>query len=98
MSKKTERCICSKHRGISLIKRTYKLYSSLINKRVAKISENFLQEEHNGFRMERSCIARDFIIKQLIEKRTEFNLETHLAFIDYDKAFDRVARGKLENS
>ena len=48
--------------------------------------------------MERSCIARDFIIKQLIEKRTEFNLETHLAFIDYDKAFDRVARGKLENS
>jgi hypothetical protein len=30
-----------------------------------------------------------------MEKRKEFNLETHSAFIDYKKAFDMVNRRKL---
>ena len=41
---------------------------------------------------------KGFIINQLIEKRTELNLETHKAFIDYEKAFDRLDRGKLWNN
>jgi hypothetical protein len=36
-----------------------------------------------------------FTIKQVTEKRREYNLETHIAFIDYEKAFDRVNRNKL---
>jgi predicted ribosome quality control (RQC) complex YloA/Tae2 family protein len=31
----------------------------------------------------------------IIEKHREFNIETHLAFIDYKKAFDKVSRHKL---
>jgi hypothetical protein len=34
-------------------------------------------------------------VKQTIEKRREFNLETHMAFLDLEKAFDRVNRNKL---
>jgi hypothetical protein len=34
-------------------------------------------------------------MKLLIEKRREFNLEIHLAFLDYVKTFDRVKREKL---
>ena len=37
------------------------------------------------------------MINQLIEKHREFNLETPIAFIDYEKAFDRADRGKLWN-
>jgi hypothetical protein len=33
----------------------------------------------------------------LIEKRTEFNLETYLLFIDYEKAFDNIQRQVLFN-
>ena len=33
----------------------------------------------------------------LIEKRKEFNLETHLLFIDYEKAFDNIQRPVLFN-
>jgi hypothetical protein len=29
-------------------------------------------------------------MKLLIEKRREVNLETHFAFVDYEKAFDKV--------
>jgi hypothetical protein len=34
-------------------------------------------------------------LKIIIEKHREFNIETHLAFIDYKKAFDNVNRNKL---
>lgn len=38
-----------------------------------------------------------FCVKFIIGKRREFNLETQLAFIGYEKAFDE-ARGHLEKS
>jgi hypothetical protein len=34
-------------------------------------------------------------LKIIIQKHREFNIETHLAFIDYKKAFDKVNRHKL---
>jgi hypothetical protein len=34
-------------------------------------------------------------MKQTIEKRREFNLGTHMAFLDLEKAFDRVNRNQL---
>jgi hypothetical protein len=37
---------------------------------------------------------RVFRMKLLIEKRREFNLETQFAFVDYEKAFDKVKRQK----
>ena len=40
----------------------------------------------------RSCTDPKFCLKLLIEKRREFNLETHLLFIDYEKAFDNIQR------
>ena len=33
-----------------------------------------------------------FIVKQIIKKRQEFNLESDLIFIDNEKVFDRVDR------
>ena len=53
-------------------------------------SEAFMMETQNGFRKERSCTDPTFCLKLLIEKRREFNLETHLLFIDYEKAFDNI--------
>src|SRR5215475_4051120 len=54
-----------------------------------------LLEEQNGFRRGRSCINNVFTLKQTIAKRREFNLETHMAFLDLEKAFDRVNRNQL---
>lgn len=44
-------------------------------------------EEQNGSQVKHSCTDTTFTIKQLIKKRV-FNLETHLAFINYEKVFD----------
>jgi len=38
-----------------------------------------------------------FGLKVLIEKRREFNLETHLLFVDYETAFDNIQRQILFN-
>jgi hypothetical protein len=35
------------------------------------------------------------VLKLLIENNREYNIETHLAFVDIRKAFDRVDRIKL---
>ena len=45
----------------------------------------------------RSCTDPTFCLKLLIEKRRECNLETHLLFIDYEKAFDNIQRHILFN-
>ena len=34
-------------------------------------------------------------MKLLIEKRIKYNFQTHLWYIDFEKAYDRVMRGKL---
>jgi hypothetical protein len=39
-----------------------------------------------------------FALRQLIEKTIEYNRELHLAFIDLEKAFDRVNREDIWNS
>jgi hypothetical protein len=43
----------------------------------------------------RSCIDNALIIKQTTEKRREFNLETHMAFLDLEKGFDRTNLNQL---
>jgi hypothetical protein len=60
--------------------------------KLQKYSEAFVTETENGFRKGRSCTDPTFCLKLLIEERREFNLETHLLFIDYEKAFDHIQR------
>jgi hypothetical protein len=59
------------------------------------ITEAILLENQSGFRKGRSCIDNVFALNQIIEKRREFNLKMHIAFIDLEKAFDRINRSKL---
>ena len=51
--------------------------------------EKILGEEQNGFRKGRSCCDGYFTMKLLIQKHREFNVETQIAFIDFQKAFDK---------
>jgi hypothetical protein len=52
-------------------------------------------EEQNGFRKGRSWSDGYFSLKLIIEKHREFNIETHLAFVDFKKTFHKVNRKKL---
>jgi hypothetical protein len=57
--------------------------------------EVLLLADKSGFRKGCSYIDNAFTLNQIIEKRREFNMEMHIGFIDLEKAFDRVNKGKL---
>jgi hypothetical protein len=74
---------------------SYKIYAKIIARRTGRIIEPLISEEQNGFRKGRSCTDSIFLIQQLVEKHREYNLETHLLFVDFKKVFDSVIRNKL---
>ncbi|XP_030753480.1 uncharacterized protein LOC115880423 [Sitophilus oryzae] len=70
-----------------------RLYGRILKERV---EESFKEiEEQGGFRAGRSCIDNIFVLQQIIEKRRARNLDTHLVFIDLEKAYDMVPLKKL---
>lgn len=48
-----------------------------------------------GFRAGRSCSDNTFTLRQLIDKRLAYGLETHLIFIDIRKACGSVTQKKM---
>lgn len=93
--KKGDRRSCTNYRGVSLISHVVKVYSRVLANRLQAVSEEALVESQAGFRPMRSTMDQTFVLRQLFEKRREYNQDTYLAFIDLEKAFDRVDRSWL---
>ena len=85
------------YRGISLLSTVYKIYSSILNKRITKYAEenNIFADEQNGFRSGRSCQDHIYSLTTIIRNRRQQGKSTYVAFIDMEKAFDRVDRDLL---
>lgn len=85
------------YRGITLAATMYKLYCSVLNDRLSKWLENNdkLADEQNGFRKGRSTIDHLASLTSIIESRLKKRLPTFAAFIDFQKAYDRIDRSTL---
>jgi sorting nexin-29 len=92
--KKGNRRDCDNYRGISLLNTGYKIFANFIKNRLNKYYD-IIGEEQNGFQKGGSCCDGYFTVKILIGKHREFNMETHIAFVDFKKAFDQVNRMEL---
>ncbi|XP_030754536.1 uncharacterized protein LOC115881259 [Sitophilus oryzae] len=91
--KKGDKKRSSNYRGISLTSSMGRLYGRILKERVEESFEEI--EEQGGFRAGRSCTDNIFVLQQIIEKRRARNLDTHLVFIDLEKAYDTVPLKKL---
>lgn len=78
------------YRPISLGSTISKIFSKLLEKRISSGLMEQQPIEQAGFRHGFSTSDHLFTLNQLIEKANEFQLELHLAFIDYKKAFDSL--------
>ena len=89
--------IPTQYRGIALLSIVYKLFTSVINMRLVKFLENndLLREEQNGFRKARSCADHAYVLNTIIRNRLLNNQPTYVAFLDAEKAFDRIDRTLL---
>lgn len=93
--KKGDKHDCSNYRGISILNVAYKVYSTILKRKLQPIAEKILLEEQCGFRRGRSTIDAIFTIKQIMENRREYNLPLFFLFLDYNKAYDTVDRQRL---
>ena len=63
--------------------------------RLTPYAKEIVGDHQCGFRRNRSTIDHIFCIRQILEKKWEYNEEVHQLFIDFKKAYDSVRREVL---
>jgi hypothetical protein len=80
---------------IILNSETSGIFAILLHNGLCTMEEHKIEEYQMGFRPNRSMIDNIFIIRQIYEKRHEYNIELHNAFVDFMQAFDSVNRSMI---
>ena len=93
--KKGDTTDCNNYRGISLLPTTYKILSNILLSRLSPYTEEIIGDHQCGFRRNRSNTDHMFCIRQILEKKCEYNEAVHQLFIDFEKAYDSVRREVL---
>jgi len=93
--KKEDKADCNNYRGISRLPTTYKILSNILLSRLTPYAKEIIGDHQCGFRRNRSTIDHIFCIRQIIEKKWEYNEEVHQLFVDFKKAYDSVRREVL---
>ncbi len=86
---------CNNYRGISLLSVPGKIYGRILNERMMKRTDKSVGDEQGGFRKDRGCVDQIFAMKILVEKYLEKDRKLFAAFMDLEKAYDRVDRKGL---
>jgi hypothetical protein len=81
---------CGSYRGIKLLDQAMKVLERVIEKRVRETVR--INDMQFGFTPGRGTTDAIFIVHQLQEKFLDKNQELWMAFVDLEKAFDRVPR------
>ena len=76
---------------------TYKILSNILLSRLTPYAEEIIGDHQCGFRRSRSTTGHVFCIRQMLEKKWEYNEAVHQLFIDFKKAYDSVRREVLYN-
>jgi len=87
---KGSRDMCGNYRGISLLSIPGKVYSRIVIERVMEITEGRISDEQGGFRKGKGCVDQIFNVKLLAEKYLVKGKKLYVAFMDLEKAYDRV--------
>ena len=86
---------CCNSRGISLLCVVGKLYGRVLIKRIRESTDGAIGEEQCGFRSGRGCADQIFAVRQVCEKYLAKGKDVFWAFMDLEKAYDRVDRDAL---
>lgn len=86
------------YRPISLLPSIYKLFSSIMLRRISQNIDDKQPKEQAGFRSGYSTMDHVHTLEQIIEKHQEYNRPLYVAFIDYSKAFDSISHCSIWNA
>ncbi|KAH9273833.1 hypothetical protein BASA83_003827 [Batrachochytrium salamandrivorans] len=84
-------------RSIALINVGLKLVCKVLQMRIKQFVEanNLLSYEQAGFRKREECVGQVVSLVDIIQRRQNAGINTHVLFIDIQKAFDTVPVGAL---
>ena len=88
---------CSNFRGISLLSVVGKVHGRVLINRIRDKTEHVIVEVQGGFRRGRGCTDQIFIVRQIYEKYLGKGKDVYFAFLDLEKAYDRVDRDAMWN-
>jgi hypothetical protein len=80
-----------------LLSTSYKILSNILLARLTPYADEIMGDHHCGFRPNRSTTDQIFYIRQILEKKWEYNGTVHQLVIDFKKAYDSVRREVLYN-
>jgi hypothetical protein len=86
--KKVDKTECNNYRGISLLSTAYKILSNILLTRLSPYVNEIIGDHQCGFRRNRSTMDQVFYIRQILERKWEYNGKVHQLFIDFKKAYD----------
>jgi hypothetical protein len=95
--KKGDKTDCSNYRGISILSTSYKIVSNILLSRLSPYVDEIIGDHQCGFRRNRSTTDQSFCIRQMLEKKWEYNQTVHQLFVDFKKAYDSDRREVLYN-
>jgi hypothetical protein len=93
LPKKRTLSYCNYWRGITII-------SAIVRSRPRKLLEecqklSSLRNEQAGFRKQQGCTDQIFVIRNIIEQCTEWQVLLYVNFVDFEKVFDSIHRDSL---
>jgi hypothetical protein len=93
--KKGDKTLCRGYRTLALLDVVHKVFSKMMSKRLEPYTEDVVGNYQAGFR--RNKLATDQIssMKQILEKRYEYDIDVHCIFINFKQAFDSINRNEL---
>jgi hypothetical protein len=74
---------------------SHRILSNILFSRLIPYADEIIGDLQCGFRRNRSTIDQIFYIRQILEKKWEYNGTVHQLFIDFKKACDSVRREVL---
>jgi hypothetical protein len=90
--KQSDKTDCSNYQDISLLTTTYKILFNILLLRLTPSAKEITGENQCGFRCNKSTTDHIFCIREILEKKWEYNEAVHLLFLDFKKAYDSVRR------
>jgi hypothetical protein len=93
--KKGDKTDCNNYRGISLLSAAYKILSNILLARLTPYVNEITGDYQCGFHRNRSTIDQIFYIRQILEKKWEYNGTVLQLFVDFKKAYDSIKREVL---
>ena len=85
--KKGDLGLAKNYRGITLTSIAAKIYNALLQNCIEPKIDNFLRENQNGFRRNRSTTSQILTIRRILEGVRAKNLQATILFVDFTKAF-----------